>query len=441
MTTKKITRRSFLRKSTRLGRAAIGTAAFPYFVPSSALGKRGTDAPSNRITMGFIGLGGQGTHSNMKNCIRYGAEALALCDVDSNRLKKAQELKKEWSGKADCDCYSDWREIIARDDIDAVAISTPDHWHAVMAVTAAKAGKDILCEKPTLTIHDGRIMSDTVKRYGTVFQTAVEDRSMLVYHRMAELVRNARIGKLHTIIAGVAGGPNTPYYPKYKPAPDWIDWDMWLGPAPWRPYCDFGNRDQWDGPHWDWRWVSDYSGGQLTDWGAHILDTAQWASDTEHTGPIEVKGKGEFAGGLYDTARKYHIEYLYANGLKLIANSDPGASIRFEGSEGWIQSRGFGKPLQASSEKILSSVIGPEEIHLYTDPRGEQHNFLDCVKSRLTPYFSVEAGHRCSTISHLGNISMILGRKLKWDPAKERFVNDAQANRMLSRPMRSPWKL
>ena len=246
---------------------------------------------------------------------------------------------------------------------------------------------------------------------------------------------------MHTIKAGVASGPNKPYFPEYKPAPDWIDWDMWLGPAPWRPYSDFGDREEWDGPHWDWRWVSDFSGGQLTDWGAHILDTAQWASDTENTGPIEVEGKGEFAEGLYDTARKYHIEYLYANGLKLIVNSDPGASIRCEGTDGWVESRGWTKPLRASSQEILNSVITPEETHLYTEPIGEQRNFLDCVKSRREPCFSAEAGHRCSTISHIGNISMLLGQKLKWDPAKERFVDDEQANKMLSRSKRSPWNV
>jgi predicted dehydrogenase len=218
------------------------------------------------------------------------------------------------------------------------------------------------------------------------------------------------------------------------PVPDGFDYDMWLGPAPYAPYTK-------DRIHWNFRWIHDYSGGMLTDWGAHLLDGAQWGNDSEHTGPVEVEGKGEFwRDGLYNSAKDFNIEYKYASGVRLIVTSGT-PSLRFEGSEGWIGNRGWRAKLQAEPQSILKSVIGPSEIHLYTCKAGEQRNFLDCVKSRKDCYFPPEIGHRCFTIAHIGNISMLLGRKLKWDPGKERFINDEQANRMLSRTMRSPWRL
>ncbi|HIJ53970.1 MAG TPA: Gfo/Idh/MocA family oxidoreductase [Planctomycetes bacterium] len=428
-----ITRRRFIKETAGI---AAGAIAFPHFVASSALGKAGSVSASNRITLGFIGVGSHGIGMNLKTFLgNADAQAVAVCDVDSNHHDKARDIVNQKYGNNDCATYKDFRDVIARDDIDAVVISTPDHWHALMSVMAAKTGKDVLCEKPTLTVQEGRVLSDTIKRYGRIFQTASGIRASSVYHRMCELVRNGRIGKVHTIRVVLPGGPHRPGITTPMPMPKALDYDMWLGPAPWTPYTK-------DRLHYHWRWVSDYSGGQLTDWGAHHISIAQWGNNTDLTCPVEVEGKGVFCeGGLYNTAREYKIKYKYANGVNLIISSGtPG--VQFEGDEGWIGD--LGEPqgkLKANPSSVLDSVIGPDEIHLYTCPAGEQRNFLDCVKSREPCFYPEEVGHRVFTISHIGNISMLLGRKLRWDPDKEQFVNDELANRMLSRSMRSPWRL
>ncbi len=426
-----ISRRGFLKKSTGFA----GAVGFPYLVRSSALGKAGTVAASERITIGFIGVGGHGRAVNLKNFLgNADSQAVAVCDVETSHMNIARDMVNKKYGNKDCATYKDFRKIIERDDIDAVMISTPDHWHVPISIMAAKAGKDIECEKPTLTVEEGRILCETVKRYNRVFQWSTEDRSVDVYLRMCELVRNGRIGKVHTIRVELPSGPDTPGDPTPMPVPDGFDYDMWLGPAPYAPYTK-------DRIHWNFRWIHDYSGGMLTDWGAHLLDGAQWGNDSEHTGPVEVDGKGEFwREGLYNSAKEFKIEYKYADGVRLIVTSGT-PSLRFEGSEGWIGNHGWRAKLQAEPKSILDSVIGPNEIHLYTCRAGEQRNFLDCVKSRKDCYFPPEIGHRCFTIAHIGNISMLLGRKLKWDPDRERFINDEQANRMLSRWMRSPWRL
>jgi len=429
---RKFNRRQFLRKAVGV---STGAVSFPYLVRPSALGKAGTVAASERITIGFIGVGGHGRAVNLTNFLgNADAQAVAVCDVDANNCNIARDMVNKKYGNKDCATYNDFRKIIERDDIDAVMISTPDHWHVPISIAAAKAGKDVECEKPTLTVKEGRVLCETMKRYNRVFQWSTEDRSVDVYHRMCELVRNGRIGKVHTVRVELPSGPNTPGNPTPMPVPKGFDYEMWLGPAPYAPYTK-------DRIHWNFRWILDYSGGQLADWGAHLLDGAQWGNDTEHTGPVDVEGKGVFCKeGLYDTAKEYRIEYKYANGVRLEVTSGT-PSLRFEGSEGWIGNVGWRAKLQAEPKSILNSVIGPDEIHLYTCRAGEQRNFLDCVKSRKDCYFPPEIGHRCFTIAHIGNISMLLGRKLKWDPDRERFINDEQANRMLSRSMRSPWQL
>ncbi len=423
-----LSRRSFLRSAAAL-------VAAPYVVTSTALGGEGRPPASERITIGFIGLGGQGMGRNLQMFLGLpDAEPVALCDVDIRLLDQALQVVRRQRGEQfDCQRTSDWREVIDRRDIDAVAISTPDHWHVPMSVAAVRAGKDVICEKPTLTIAEGRVLADTVKRYGAVFQTATEDRALPIYHRMAELVRNGRIGRLERIFVQLPAGPGQPGDARPKPPTAELDWELWLGPAPWRPYCE--------GLHqFHWRWNSDYSGGQLTDWGAHLLDTAQLANDTERSGPMEVEGTGKrHETGLYDTFYDYHLVYRYANGVVMHVDSG-GTGIRFEGSDGWLGNRGWMQPLEASSPEILQSQIGPDEIHLETAP-SEQHNFLDCVKRRRDPYFPAEVGHRCSTISHIGNIAMELGRKLRWDPEKEEFPGDETANRLRARASRAPWGL
>ena len=431
-----INRRIFLKHSAAL---TAGGLTFPYFVSPTALGKSGAVAPSNRITVGCIGVGSHGTAVDLRGFLAQpDAQVLSVCDVDSNYRNRAREITNQKYNNKDCSAYNDFRDIIARNDIDAVMIATPDHWHVPMSLAAVKAGKDVCCEKPTLTVREGRILSDAVKRYSRVFQTSTEDRSIAIYHRMAELVRNGRIGKLKTIKVTLPAGHSIhgpykdPKNQKPQPIPNGFDYEMWLGPAPYAPYTPARC-------HWNFRWILDYSGGMITDWGTHLLDTAQWANDTERTGPVEVQGKGEFPTvGIYNTATKYHIEYKYANGVTLIVDSG-GSGIRCEGTEGWIESPSWRRPLQAEPKSILDSKIEPDEIRLFTCPAGEHRNFLDCVKSRQDPYFPAEIGHRCSSLCHLGNIAMMLKRKLKWDPARETFPKDDQANRMLARPSRSPW--
>ena len=427
----------FSRRKT-LGYISGAAMSFPFIVPSSVLGNACSPAPSDRITLGFIGTGDQGIQQNLKSFLANDdAQAVAVCDVDTERREEAKSLVNSQYGNNSCASYNDFREILQRDDIDAVVISTPDHWHAIMSVMTAKAGKDVFCEKPTVTIEEGRVVSDVNGAANRVFQTGTEDRSIFVYHRMAELVRNGRIGKLHTIRVGLPAGITRPASldrGKTYEIPEGFDYDMWLGPAPRAPYnparC-----------HFNFRYISDYAGGILPDWGAHLVDTAQWGNDTEHSGPSEITGMGIYPhDGLYDTAYEYFINYRYANDVRMIIRSGS-VFIRFEGTEGWVGNTGWRGELEASSDEIKNSVIGPDEIHLFTCPEGEQRNFLDCVKSRQDPYFPAEIGHRCCTVMHLGNIAMQLGRTLHWDPVKEEFISDETANRLRSRPYRSPWRL
>ncbi len=427
------TRRRFLRG---VGGAIAAPCLFPAILPARALGLGGATAPSDRITVGMIGTGSHGVAVNLKGMLaQEDAHVVAVCDVDLPRARGAKQLVDAKYGNGDCAACQDFREILARADLDAVAISTPDHWHVPISVMALRAGKDVLCEKPTLTIAQGRALVDVVRRTGRVFQTATEDRSVGVYHRMAELVRNGRIGKLQTIRVTLPGAPpERRGNPAPMPVPPELDYDLWLGPAPWAPYT--GDR-----VHYNFRWIQDYSGGILADWGMHMFDTAQWANATDRGGPIRVHATGRFYDdGLYDTLCEFHIEYTYSNGVTLIAESG-GTGLRFEGTDGWVGNAGWRKPLEASSESILRSVIGPEETHLFTCAAGEHRNFIDCVKSRREPYFPAEIGHRVATVCHIGNISALLGRPLRWDPDAECFPDDPEANRHISRPMRAPWRI
>jgi myo-inositol 2-dehydrogenase / D-chiro-inositol 1-dehydrogenase len=423
-------RRRLLERAALLGAGA----GLPMVLRSSVAGAGGRASPSNRIALGCIGIGGEGTRNLTSYLGQPDAQVRIVCDVDPAHRLQARDLVNRQYQNSDCAACSDFREVLARSDLDAVCISTPDHWHVPMSLMAIRAGKDVVCEKPTLTIAEGRVLSDVVSQYGAVFQTSTEDRSLFVYHRMAELVRNGRIGRLQRIHVTLPAGPMDPGDPAPQPVPKGFDYQMWLGPAPWAPYCP-GRI------HWNFRWITDYSGGQLTDWGAHLIDTAQWANDTEHSGPIAAEGSGKrHAKGLYNTFYEYRLRYEYANGVEMFVKSG-GVALRFEGTDGWVGNDGWTAPLQSSSKAILDSVIGPEGIHLYTCRAGEQRNFLDCVKSRKDPYFPAEIGHRCSSVMHIGNIAMELGRKLRWDPKRERFPDDDTANRMLSRAMREPWTL
>ena len=361
---------------------------------------------------------------------------LAVCDIDSERREKAKKIVDSTCQNTDCASYNDFREVLARPDIDAVMVSTPDHWHVPISILAAQAGKDVICEKPTLTIQEGRILCDVMKKNNTMYQTSIEDRAIPVYHRMAELVRNGYIGELKKIIIRVPDDDVINLQPastETQAVPLGFDYDMWLGPAPEAPYSP-GRC------HWNFRWISDYSGGMLTDWGAHYVDTAQWANNSDHSGPISVGGKGEFlSGDIYNTANIFDLMYEYANGVTMQVYSG-GTSIGFEGTEGWIQCLGWRGELEASKESILKAELKRGDTRLYT-AASEHRNFIDCVKSRKETFVPVEVGHRTASALHIGNIAMKLGRKVNWDPEKEAFIDDDEANAMRSRVSRDPWKL
>ena len=383
----------------------------------------------------MIGTGNHGIHRNLNMFLRQeDAKIIAVCDVFKSRMLKAQSITNDYYKTNDCSIHSDFREILERKDIDAVMISTPDHWHALMSSMAIRRGKDVICEKPTLTVAEGRYISDLVKKTGKVFQTSTEDRSLFIYHRLAEVVRNGRIGKLKEIKVTLPAGKR---FPNEKPenAPKDLDYDMWLGPAPEAPYTISRTKQQ------HWRHVWDYSGGKFSDWGMHQLDTAQWANDTERTGPISISGKGTInEESMYNTFVDYEIDYEYENGVKLNVKSG-GTSIHFYGSEGWCGSKSWDSGLEANKKSIVKDPIPKDGLHLYTCKGGEHRNFLDCVKSRNEPYFPAEIGHRCATLCHLGNISMRLNQKLQWNPKTEKIGNSKEASSMLSRKMRKPWDL
>ncbi|MHC4573981.1 MAG: Gfo/Idh/MocA family protein [Planctomycetota bacterium] len=414
-----IDRRRFLNKALRL---STGLISFPYFVPSSALGKPAGITPSNRITLGFIGVGGRGRFNMRAFMAEPDVEIVAVCDVDAAHREKARIA----AGLLPPACCSDFQNLLDRKDIDAVVISTPDHWHVPIAVAAAKAGKDIFCEKPlSLTIAEGRALCDAVKRHARIFQTGSQQRSDALFHLACRLVRTRRIGKLTIIKVGLPGSTTSGPQP-VMPVPHGFDYDMWLGPAPWKPYTKARC-------HGKFRHIFDYSGGKFIDWGAHHLDIVQLALGADNSGPVEIAGWGQFPKeGIYDTAVKYDINFTYADGTHVNASTQHQGGIRFEGTRGWVfVNRGV---IDAHPKSLLKNTgILRYDTHV--------RNFLNCVKLRREPTAPVEAAHRSATVCHLGNIAMLLGRKLTWDPQNERFINDPEAQRMTARSMRAPWRL
>ena len=405
----------------------------PFYISKNEI--YGKNAPSNKIAIGMIGTGNHGIHRNLNMFLRQkDAQIVAVCDVFKSRMLNAQSMVNNYYKSKGCSIHSDFREILDRDDIDAVMISTPDHWHSLMSAMAIRRGKDVICEKPTLTVAEGRYLSDLVKKTGKVFQTSTEDRSLFIYHRLAEVVRNGRIGKLEKIKVTLPAGKRFPNENPISPPTD-LDYDLWLGPAPFAPYTKSRTKQQ------HWRHVWDYSGGKFSDWGMHQLDTAQWANDTERTGPVSIHGKGTVnEGSMYNTFVDYEINYTYSNGVKLNVKSG-GTSIHFFGSEGWCGSKSWDSGLEASNKNIVKDPIPENGVHLFTCKEGEHRNFLDCVKSRNDPYFPAEIGHRCATLCHLGNISMRLDQGLDWNPETEKITDNKAASSMLSREMRKPWNL
>ncbi len=440
MMKRRINRRQFLRKAAAGSIAVVG---FPYFVPSSALGKAGNAAASpapaagvgasNRIVMGCIGMGGMGS-GNMGGFLgKKEVQVVAVCDVDAGRGNRARDRVNEKYGNQDCVAYSDFREVIERKDIDALSLALPDHWHSIPAIMGARAGKDMYAEKPLArTIREGRAICDAVHRYSRVWQTGSQQRSGGNFHRACELVRNGRIGKVHKVEVGLPTGGSTDNKP-VQPVPEGLDWDFWLGPAPWVPYRGVC--------HWNWRWMMDYSGGQLTDWAGHHIDIAHWGLGLDRTGPVEIEGRGVYPkDGIYDAPTEYKFTCKYDNGIVMTVanNKQIPQGTKWYGEKGWVYVK-RGK-LEADPPSVLQEKIGPNEIKLYKSNDHKQ-NFLDCVRSRKLTIAPVEVGHRSISVALLGEIAMLTERKLKWDPQNERFINDEQANRMLSRPMRSPWHL
>ena len=445
----KIVRRRFL---ARLAGASAGAVSLPWWVPASALGMSDSVAPSNRITVGMIGLGRQVLAYNLPFFVSQpDCEVVALCDADRWRLEVTEERTAAFYGEKKnrcpkipkCPRYVDFREVLNRKDVDAVMISAPDHWHVPMSVLAIKAGKDVSCEKPlTRSIAEGRLLSDLVTRHKRVFRTDSEFRSLPQFHRAVELVRNGRIGKLHTIRTGVPG--DSGQTPKHvdMAVPAELDYDLWQGPAPVRPYTEQRVHQIQGYQRPGWMNISDYSDGKILNWTTHLNDIAQWGNNTDRTGPVAVEGHGKFppSGSLWDVCYQFEFTCTYANGVKLICKTD-GAYTRFEGTEGWIQANFGGKqPLQAEPRSVLDSKIGPHEIHFPL--MHEKRDFLNAVKSRGQTLEDAEVGHRTASLGHLGQIAIRLGRPLKWDPVQERFPGDDEANKMLSRARgRAPWTL
>lgn len=435
--TPRVSRRDFLRGGAAL---AAGVTSFPYIVPASALGQDGNVAPSNRLVMACIGTGSQGT-SNMTGFLGFKEfQIVAVCDVDRDRRLSAQKIVNDTYGDEGCTDYNDFRELLARDDLDCVSIAVPDHWHAIPAIAAAKRGLDIYAEKPlALTIPQGRAMERAVSRYGVVWQTGSWQRSQSHFRHACELVRNGRIGTIHTVEVGLPAGQACGPEPE-MPVPEGFDYDFWLGPAPEAPYTE-------KRCHWNFRWILDYSGGQLTDWAAHHCDIANWGMGTEYTGPVEIEGSGEYPrDGLWNAATNYTFTCKYPAGASPIApdgftmqiSSRCAGGAKFIGTGGWISvDRSH---LTTYPEPLKESVIGPNEIHLY-ESENHARNFLECIQSRAQTIAPIEAAHRAISIAHLGNIVMRLGRKVAWDPAKEEMLNDPDSARLLDRAMRGSWNL
>ncbi len=436
---KKVSRRRFLRESA----AAAAALGFPYIVSPSALGAAGTAAPSSRITIGCVGTGARG-RSLLRSLLNEDkAQVVAVCDVDADKRDQARERVESHYSESGrdgsyrgCAFYGDYRELLGRSDIDAVVIATPDHWHAINVCEAASAGKDIYCEKPmSLTVTEARAMVRAVRTHQRVFQTGSQQRSAFEFRHACELVRNGYIGQLEKIQADIAleGWPMCSRECELgsEPVPAELDWDMWLGPAPVRPYhSEIAPPATVRGfPHW--RYFRDYSGGLMTDWGAHGFDIIQWALGMDQSGPVEVIPPAQGTGGT--------LIYVYANGIEVRRESfGGGLGLLFTGTEGSVEiHRGSIKTKPAS---LVRKVIGPNDVQLY---RSSNHysDWLSAICTRSRPVADVEAGCRSVTVCHIGNIATQLGRTLSWDPAAEKFVNDAEADKMLRRTTRSPWHL
>ncbi len=460
MAMKRMDRRRFLATAGQGVVASSVVAGFPAIVPASVFG---ATSPSNRISVAAIGTGRISRGHDLPGIWQHDiATIMAVCDLDSRRVEDAKTLVNGYyAGKTGkpydgVRTYTNYHDLLANKDVDAVVISTPDHWHCIIAIDAVEAGKDVYLQKPaSLTIAEGRALSNAVQRTGRIFQIGSQQRSTVQFRYAAELVRNGRIGQLQTVEIGLPGDPSGDDEPE-MPVPKNLNYEMWLGSTPVVYYTEKRVHPQegYDRP--GWLRCEQFGAGMITGWGAHHIDSAHWGMDTELTGPVEIWGTAEFPKkGLWDVHGPFKTEALYANGVHMIVSGDFPNGIKFIGTKGWIfVSRGNEKvtasdpvaklkdstALDASDPRIITSVIGPGEIHL---PESTEHhlNWLESVKSRRPPIAPVEVAHRSCSACLLHHAAMKLKRKLYWDPVKERFKDDEQANAMLSRPQRAPYTI
>ncbi len=429
----KSNRRDFLFKT---GAASIGLSLFPTIVKASALGREGNVPPSDKISMILIGSGSMG-RGDLNQFLNFNdVQVVAVCDVDDTQSANAKKMVDNKYGNNDCRVYKDFREILEKEKVDTAVLALPDHWHALIACAVADKKIDIYGEKPLARyLAESRAIVDAVKRNNIVWQTGSQQRSEANFHQACELVINGRIGKVGYVEVGLPNGGHYIGNPVEEPVPEGLDWDMWLGPAPFVPYRRGITP-------WNWRWIKEYSGGQLTDWAGHHIDIANWGLGLERTGPVTIEGVGRPNNdGIYNVPAEYDFTCMYANGLKMrVANqskAEHGMGTFWKGDTGWIHVTRGG--LKASDENILKEKIGRDEISLY---KSEHHhrNFIDCVKSRKETIAPAEAGHRAISVAHLGEIAMTTGQKLNWDPQAEKFTdNNLYATRLLRRPYRDPW--
>ena len=458
---KSFNRRDFVKTSLKgTVASSIAMSGFPTILPASVFGK---NAPSNKINIAAIGVGRISRDHDMAETLKYDhARIMAVCDLDSKRLADGKKLVNDYYSKKTgkpydgVTMYSDHRELLLNKDIDGVLISTPDHTHAYLGIHAVEAGKDVYLQKPaSLTIADGRALSNAVHRTGRILQIGSQQRSSTQFRYAAELVRNGRIGQLKTVYVGLPGDPGGDEEPEMA-IPANLNYDAWLGSTPYVYYTEKRVHPQNDYSRPGWLRCEQFGAGMITGWGAHHVDCAHWGMDTEYTGPIEVSGKAGFpTKGLWNVHGLFQTEGIYANGVKMIISNELPNGIKFEGTEGWIfVTRGSykasanepavntanAKALTASNDKIITSVIGENEIHLYKSE--EQHgNWLDCIRSRNQPISPVEVGHRSCSTCLVHHVVMKLKRKVNWDPMNERFINDDEANSMLNRPHRWPYEV
>jgi len=448
----KLNRRTFIKKTS----ATAIAASLPTIVPASVFGK---NAPSNRIQVGQIGCGRIARDHDMPGTMQYDtAQLVAVCDVDQNRLKDGKKLVDKYyqnkGKKADTKMFDNYQDLIAHKDIDAVLISTPDHWHAQPAIEAALAKKHVYLQKPTsLTVEEGRLLSDIVQKQKITLQVGTQQRSSPQFRYAAELVRNGRIGKLHTVKVGLPGDPSGPVA-QTEAVPSALNFDAWLGSTPEMEYSEMLVHPKVGYGRPGWLRKEQFGAGMITGWGQHHFDSAAWGMNTEYTGPIRVEAIADFPkNGSWDVHGDFLVKAEYENGITMLTSGGYPNGIRYEGEEGWIfVTRGAYratasdpipvnngvKSLDASDPRLLESVISPNEIHLYKS--DEQHgNWLECIKSGKQPISPVEIGHRACTVCLVSHIAMKLPRQLEWNPEQERFVNDAEANALLSRTQRAPY--